>query len=73
MIAWVLFYNPAPLDSNGWTLWLLLPLCMSVAIVYKTIRVEDVRRLPVAIVLLMGYILAGLVALSAALWVIQAL
>lgn len=71
MIAWTLFYNPIPFRS-GSLLWLLLPLCATVAVVYKTVRTQDVRRLPVEILSLLGYMTAGLVALGAVLWVIQA-
>ncbi len=69
MIA-VLFYNPIDLDS-GLLLWLLLPLLAAVAIVYKTVRTNDVRRLPLETLTLMGYMLGGLTALGAALWLVQ--
>ena len=49
----------------------LIPLCISVAVVYKTIRVKKLRRLPVAVAGLIGYMLVGLVALGAALWATQ--
>jgi hypothetical protein len=52
------------------TLWLLLPLCASVAIVYKTIRVDSLRRLPVEAGVLIIYMLGGLFALGASLWAI---
>ena len=72
MTAWTLFYHPMPLEADGWTLWLLLPLCVSVAIVYKVVRIQNVRRLPLEVLALMGYMAAGLTALGAALWVVQA-
>jgi len=69
MIA-MLFYNPMELHS-GWMLWLLLPLLVGVAVVYKTVRAQEIRRLPLETLVLVGYMLGGLTALGAALWVIQ--
>ena len=71
MIAWTLFYNPLPLNGDGWTLWLVLPLCLSVAATYKAIRTENLRRLPLEVLALMGYMTVGLVALGVALWTIH--
>ena len=69
-MGWTLFYNPMNLTFHG-LLYLLVPLCLSVAVVYKTIRVKHLRRLPVAIAGLIGYMLVGLLALGAGLWAIQ--
>ena len=65
--AWTIFLNPAPLPASA-ILWLVLPLCAAVALVYKTLRVQDVRRLPWVAGGLFLYIAAGLVALGAGLW-----
>ena len=70
MIAWTLFTNPLPVEASHWALWLMLPLLLSVAIVYKTIRTEHICRLPVEIAKLMAYMLAGLTALAAVILVI---
>ncbi len=51
--------------------WLLLPLCVSVAVVYKTIRVRDLRRLPVQAGILIVFMLGGLLTLGAGLWAIH--
>lgn len=64
-----LFYYPMNLPSNV-VLWLVLPLCASVAIVYKAIRVSEVRRLPRAAAVLFLYIVLGLGALGGALYLI---
>jgi len=64
-----LFYNPMTL-SWGSVLWLLAPLCATVAIVYKTVRTEDIRGLPLQAAVLLAYMLGGLTALGAALWLI---
>jgi hypothetical protein len=71
MIAWALFTNPVPLSANGLALWLVLPLCAAVAIVYRTIRVEDLRRLWRGVAELMIYMTMGLVALGVGLWAIS--
>ncbi len=65
-----LFWNPMTLES-GSTIWLLIPLCISVAVVYKAIRVERPAQLPLQILLLVVYMLGGLTLLGVALWAIQ--
>lgn len=69
MIA-ALFYNPITLSSDS-ELWLLLPLCAAVGLVYKTIRVEHLSHLLKEFLLLMLYMAFGLVALCTLLWVIH--
>lgn len=69
MIAWALFYNPMPLEANGWTLWLVLPICASVAIIYKTVRLNTLKRLPQEIIYLIIYMTLGLIVLGGGLWV----
>jgi hypothetical protein len=64
-----LFVHPQTIPFSM-TLWLLLPLCASVAIVYKTIRVDSIRRLPIEASVLIIYMLGGLFALGAGLWAI---
>lgn len=66
-----IFYHPITLPS-GSLLWLMLPLLASVTIVYKTIRTRHLRRLPLEILALMGYVAGGVVVLSVGLWAIQA-
>jgi len=70
MITTTLFYNPIHLSDTA-QLWLALPLCAAVAIVYKTIRLKDLHRLWLEIAVLVGYMIAGLVALGVSLWLIQ--
>ena len=65
-----LFVHPQVLPFDA-ILWLVLPLCASVAIVYKTIRVDDLRRLPVQAGILIIFMLGGLLALGAGLWAIH--
>ena len=69
MIA-AIFVNPIIIPS-GCQLWMLLPLFAAVATVYKTIRTTNIRRLPIEILASLGYMVAGLVALGAAMWAID--
>lgn len=69
MIA-ALFYHPLPLSADG-HLWLILPLCAAVGIVYKTIRTERLRRLPGQVLAVMGYMVVGLIALGVGLWALR--
>ena len=48
------------------SLWLVLPLCGAAAVVYKTVRVDNLRRLPLQILRLLAEIVVGLAALAAA-------
>ena len=73
MIAWSLFVNPMLLNGGRWTLSLLLPLCVSAAIVYKTLRTNNLRRLPLEILSLIGYMVLGLIALGLGLWIVAAI
>lgn len=60
-----------PILVPGWlTLWLLIPLIVVVAVVYKTIRTENVKKLPVEIIKLTIYMLGGLALLGFAVWLI---
>ncbi len=67
----VIFYHPMTLPCDS-LLWLMLPLTASVAIVYKTLRTSHLRRLPLQVLALIGYIVAGVAALAVGLWAIQA-
>ncbi|MFB3892063.1 MAG: hypothetical protein ACE15C_08580 [Phycisphaerae bacterium] len=70
MTPGALFVNPLPIPWS-YSLWLILPLCLAVAIVYKAVRTHDVRRLWIEIAGLSLYMVAGLSALGAGLWLIQ--
>ena len=62
-----LFVDPKVLPFDA-VLWLVLPLCVSVAVVYKTIRVKDIRQMPMEAGVLLVYMVVGLAALGGALW-----
>ncbi len=57
-----LFYNPVPIPWHT-VPWLIIPLCISIAIIYRTIRTQHPSRLPREIARMFLYIAAGLVAL----------
>ena len=70
MTAWTLFSYPIQWPS-GLLLWLVLPLCASVAIVYKTVRTRSLRRLPLQVVAVFAYMVVGMAVLAVVLWLIQ--
>ena len=66
-----LFTHPMILPFHT-ILWLVLPLCASVAVVYKTIRVNNIRRMPMEAGVLLVYMAVGLGVLGVALWAVHA-
>jgi len=67
-LAYVPFRDPLPLD----TYWLLLlpPLVLAIALVYKTIKLDDLSLLPRQALFLSGQILAFMTLAAAAIWLI---
>lgn len=61
-----LFTEPLALSSQTW--WGIIPVSLAVAIVYKTVRSHSLRRLPVEILRLSAYLLAGEALLLLAGW-----
>lgn len=60
MLAYRMFLDPLPIwQSSRWP-WLLLPLCLGVAIVYKAIRVKKLQDLPREALHLMLMIIFGM-------------
>jgi len=51
-------------------LWLLMPLCIAVAVIYKTVRVDNLSRLTWEITRLVICMAGGLACLGAVLWLI---
>lgn len=67
MFGWI----TAPMELSGTQrLLLMLPLCLFVAIVYKTIRSERVADIPKAAAQLWVTVLAGMCAVGVGLWVL---
>jgi hypothetical protein len=67
-----IFVNPIPIDPTDAIFW-VIPLCIAVAAVYRTIRTDNLRRLPREIVTLSVCLIGGLAALMAILWTAQTL
>jgi len=58
-----------PIELTGIQSFLLmLPLCLSIAIVYKTTRCRNLRDVPVAALVLWVTIVAGMYAVGFGLW-----
>ncbi len=55
---------------GGWNFWpvFLIPLCVGIAIVYKGIRVDDVKELRGAATVLSLQVIGSLVGLALLLW-----
>jgi hypothetical protein len=60
----------APITYDSSRLWMLLPLSLAVAVVYKTIKLDNLRALPVAALLLWLTIIGGMVAVAVGLYVL---
>ena len=56
--------------SGQQRLLLMLPLCLAIAIVYKAIRHEDLRKLPAAALSLWATIVVGMAAVGVGLWLL---
>lgn len=65
-----LFYNPIELPFKT-VLWYIIPLCLAVSIIYKTIRAEKVSQIPKQVAFLMVYMTAGLLGVGLVLWLIH--
>jgi hypothetical protein len=64
-----LFVQPMSI-TDVWRLLMLVPLALSISIVYKTIRCQRLRSVPVASIVLCGMILGGMMSIGVALLVI---
>ena len=65
-----LFDKPMTLHFYS-LLWLLMPLCVVVAIIYKTLRTRYLSQLPMAIARLVVYMSMGLALLGLTLWALH--
>jgi hypothetical protein len=64
------FTNPIHLSTAA-AMWLILPLCLAVVAVYKTIRAERPGRILRDMLFPTAYVLVGLAALGLGLWALQ--
>ncbi len=68
LLAFRPFIDPIPLVS--WQkLAMLLPLCLAIAIVYKTTKCRDLREIPIASLVLWVTIIIGMFAVGIGLFV----
>ena len=56
--------------NGGQRLILMLPLCLAIAIVYKTTRADDLREVPAAAAGLWVTIVLGMCAVGVGLWAV---
>ena len=70
MTILALFDKPILMHFSS-LLWLLLPLCLAVAIVYKTVRTNSLSRLAWEVARLVTYMAAGLSCLGLVLWLVH--
>ena len=59
-----------PLPVNDYWLWLAFPLCLTISVVYKTIKVERFRDVFPATAVLFGTMIGGLALVTVALWLL---
>jgi hypothetical protein len=62
------FLKPMLFDSSR--LWMLLPLTLGISIVYKATKLEDLRALPLAALLLWLAIVGGMLAVAVGLYIV---
>ncbi len=62
------FLTPISFDSGR--LWMLLPLTLAVSIVYKTLKLDNLKALPIAAGLLWITILAGMIGVAVAIYIL---
>lgn len=67
-----LFLHPVTMTGLQHAL-LLGPLCLSIAVVYKTVRCADVREIPLASVVLWVTMILGMYAVGVGLWLLYLL
>ena len=57
-----------PLPVYKYWLWLAFPICLTISVVYKTIKVERFRDIFPAAAVLFGAMIGGLALVSIAIW-----
>jgi hypothetical protein len=74
MSGLILALFTSPLSLTGpMRMLLLVPLCLSLSIVYKTIKCDDLRAVPLAAVVLCVTILVSMYAVGVGLWIFYVL
>lgn len=63
-----------PSVLTGWQrMLMLIPLCLGISIVYKTIKCEDLKEVPAASVVLCAAIVGSMYAVGIGIWVLYVL
>jgi hypothetical protein len=70
LAAWRPFVQPIPGIWNYWP-WLMLPLCAGVAIVWKSIKCHQMKRVPIEATVIFFTMVGGLVASAVGLWLLE--
>jgi hypothetical protein len=68
LILAIPFLSPVTYDSSR--LWMLLPLTLIISVVYKAIKLDDLKALPMAAFFLWLTIVFGMVAVAVGLYVL---
>ena len=59
--AWEPFLQPIPIWHDGVWPWLLLPLCIAVSVVYKSIKCRSMREVPREAAVITIWIIFGMI------------
>jgi hypothetical protein len=70
LVAWRPFLDPLPIWSNAVWPWLLVPLAVAVALVYKSIKCRTMRDVPREAASIAIWIIVGMVIAAVALAVV---
>jgi hypothetical protein len=63
-----------PVTLTGWQhMLMLVPLCLAISIVYKTLKCENLREVPIASIVLCITIVVGMYAVGVGLWAVYLL
>jgi len=71
ILAYRPFLEPLPIDD--YWVWLVIPLVLAICIVYKTIKDDDLRKLPRQAASLTAQVLIFMVLAATALWLVTEL
>lgn len=67
LLAWTPFIHPIMIEGRA-RLLMLLPLAMTIAVVYRTIRCDHVREVPMSAVVLFTEVVVGMFVIGIGLW-----
>ncbi len=71
MNGWLIAWLTTPVQLSGvWRLLLLIPLCLSISVVYKTIQCERLGDIPQAILALWVTIIGGMIGVGVLMWAV---